>query len=337
MDAPPVQYVKTSDGYDIAYAVSGTGTPLIWPSTVGNVETEWDHSFTREWLPALSEKFRLIQLDHRGHGLSSRDLPDALSAGAAVSDIESVVDLLRLDRFVLYGTLEATGNAVGYAVKHPDRVLALVLANVATTYRGGAVLSGLAADDWDLFVHTVYTGASGTRGDSFTAELERNEAIFKQAHDQKNFLLRSEAAMRLPIGDSLERLNTPTLILHSRDFGFLPPDEPMKAARLAKATLVSIDGWSAWGDVEQGVRAIEKFVTELSRTDQPEKVLEGTLSDRELEVLRLLAQGNSNPEIAKALFITRNTVQNHVSSILVKLNVQNRAQAAVYAKEHGLV
>ena len=61
------------------------------------------------------------------------------------------------------------------------------------------------------------------------------------------------------------------------------------------------------------------------------------LSERELEVLRLLGQGKSNPEIAKELFITRNTVQNHVSSILIKTNLSNRAQAAVYAKEHGIV
>jgi DNA-binding NarL/FixJ family response regulator len=62
-----------------------------------------------------------------------------------------------------------------------------------------------------------------------------------------------------------------------------------------------------------------------------------TLSQRELEVLRLLAQGKTNPQIAESLFITRNTVQNHVASILTKTNLQNRAQAAVYAKEHGLV
>ncbi len=55
-----------------------------------------------------------------------------------------------------------------------------------------------------------------------------------------------------------------------------------------------------------------------------------------VEVLRLLAQGKSNPEIAKELFITRNTVQNHVSSILIKTNLNNRAQAAVYAQQHNI-
>jgi NarL family two-component system response regulator LiaR len=53
-------------------------------------------------------------------------------------------------------------------------------------------------------------------------------------------------------------------------------------------------------------------------------------------VLRLLAQGKSNPQIAEALFISRSTVQNHVSSILIKTNLQNRAQAAVYAQQHGI-
>ena len=72
-----------------------------------------------------------------------------------------------------------------------------------------------------------------------------------------------------------------------------------------------------------------------STTRTPE--VPDALSAREIEVLRLLAQGKSNPEIAKELFITRNTVQNHVSSILIKTNLQNRAQAAVYAQQHGLI
>lgn len=60
------------------------------------------------------------------------------------------------------------------------------------------------------------------------------------------------------------------------------------------------------------------------------------LSQREIEVIRLVAAGRSNPEIARELFLTRNTVQNHVSSILTKTNLTNRAQAAVYAQQHGL-
>ena len=61
------------------------------------------------------------------------------------------------------------------------------------------------------------------------------------------------------------------------------------------------------------------------------------LTDREIEVLRLLAAGRDNSEIAQELFISPRTVKNHISSILTKLHVDNRIQAAVYAVRKGLV
>lgn len=62
-----------------------------------------------------------------------------------------------------------------------------------------------------------------------------------------------------------------------------------------------------------------------------------TLSDRELEVLRLITDGRGNVEIAKALFISPRTVKNHVANILTKIKVENRVQAAVYAVRRHLV
>ncbi len=62
-----------------------------------------------------------------------------------------------------------------------------------------------------------------------------------------------------------------------------------------------------------------------------------TLSERELEVLHLIAQGQSNSEMAEHLFISEKTVKSHVSSILSKLSLSDRTQAAVYAWRHGLM
>jgi DNA-binding CsgD family transcriptional regulator len=61
------------------------------------------------------------------------------------------------------------------------------------------------------------------------------------------------------------------------------------------------------------------------------------LSDREVAVLRLLAEGLSNREIGNRLYISANTAANHVRSILIKTGAANRTQAAMYAVEHGLV
>ncbi|HEU6444523.1 MAG TPA: response regulator transcription factor [Gaiellaceae bacterium] len=61
------------------------------------------------------------------------------------------------------------------------------------------------------------------------------------------------------------------------------------------------------------------------------------LSDRETEVLRLIANGKDNAEIAKELHISPKTVKNHISNILMKLQIENRIQAAVYAVRSGLV
>ena len=60
------------------------------------------------------------------------------------------------------------------------------------------------------------------------------------------------------------------------------------------------------------------------------------LSPREIEVLRLMAAGKSNREIAEALFISRNTVSTHVRNILAKTGSANRAEAAAFAVRHGL-
>jgi DNA-binding NarL/FixJ family response regulator len=61
------------------------------------------------------------------------------------------------------------------------------------------------------------------------------------------------------------------------------------------------------------------------------------LSDREIDVLKLLAEGKGNTEIAQELFISPKTVKNHIASILMKLQIENRIQAAVYAVRAGII
>lgn len=90
--------------------------------------------------------------------------------------------------------------------------------------------------------------------------------------------------------------------------------------------------------LDPGITA--KVVTEFARlanaTPRPQSLPE-PLSERELEVLRLVARGTTNKGIADVLFIAEGTARNHVTNILAKLGVSDRTQAAVKAKELGLV
>ncbi len=84
-----------------------------------------------------------------------------------------------------------------------------------------------------------------------------------------------------------------------------------------------------------------KVLAEFARLPQPVRQAGSdqshSLSERELEILRLLAQGASNRQIASQLFLAEGTVKNYISTILDKLGVEDRTQAALRAREMGLI
>ncbi|HKP53173.1 MAG TPA: response regulator transcription factor [Chloroflexia bacterium] len=89
---------------------------------------------------------------------------------------------------------------------------------------------------------------------------------------------------------------------------------------------------AAAGQVQLSPQAAARLMREVRAPETPE-----ALSERETEVLRLLAQGYSNKEVAQALSLSEKTVKTHVSNILGKLDVPSRTQAALYAVRIGLV
>ncbi len=89
---------------------------------------------------------------------------------------------------------------------------------------------------------------------------------------------------------------------------------------------------AAAGRVHLAPEAAARLMREVRAPDTPE-----ALTDREAEVLRLLARGKANKQIASNLYVSEKTVKAHVSSILMKLGVQSRTQAALYAVRAGLV
>jgi DNA-binding NarL/FixJ family response regulator len=89
---------------------------------------------------------------------------------------------------------------------------------------------------------------------------------------------------------------------------------------------------AAAGEVQLSPKAAARLIREVRVPDPPE-----ALTTREVEVLQLLARGRANKEIARDLVISEKTVKTHVHSILAKLGVQSRTQAALYAGRTGLV
>lgn len=115
--------------------------------------------------------------------------------------------------------------------------------------------------------------------------------------------------------------------------GFLlktaPPDDLVRAIRVVAA-----------GDALLSPSVTRSLIGEfakISRAPRPAPAELGTLTERESEVLKLMAGGLSNAEIAARLFLGESTVKTHVARILDKLGLRDRVQAVVYAYEHGVV
>jgi DNA-binding NarL/FixJ family response regulator len=159
--------------------------------------------------------------------------------------------------------------------------------------------------------------------------------------------------IRMPILDGLEATRrllaasseTRVLILTTFDLneyvyealragasGFLLKDAP--AAQLVTAVRVIANGEAL---IAPSItrRLIAEFARRPPPNDKPERMQE--LTARELEVLRLVARGLSNAEIANELFVSDATVKTHVARILMKLDLRDRVQAVVAAYESGLV
>lgn len=116
--------------------------------------------------------------------------------------------------------------------------------------------------------------------------------------------------------------------------GYLLKD--VSSERLVEAVLAAARGESV---LQPSVAA--KVLARFARLDDgaaaPTQPLVVPLTDRELEVVRLLAQGRSNREIAAALFLAEGTVKNHVTNVLAKLEARDRTQAALRARALGLL
>ena len=114
--------------------------------------------------------------------------------------------------------------------------------------------------------------------------------------------------------------------------GYLLKDSSID--EVSQAIRVVADGQSLISP-SMAIKLLDEF-KQMSRTDR-QQVPSPRLTDRELEVLKLVAQGLNNREIAKRLFISENTVKNHVRNILEKLQLHSRMEAVMYAVREKLL
>jgi len=336
MDAPPVQYVKTSDGYDIAYGVSGTGTTLLLPPYIhSHVQLNWQNDLViarrTRFLRKLAQSFRVITFDNRGQGLSSRGLPQSLSLADFDLDTEAVAGRIEDRTFVFVACARSSHLALRYIMKHPNRVSALILTSAQMSMQdsisyGTAPPSGLfdllPSQNWEFFLQTqVMPGLS-------PEEIKTATEMLAQTATPEDYRITWDTWRHSDISDLLPRLRVPTLVLHARDFPFVRPVEATRlAALIPDARLAMIDGYDIFGDADQAVGAIETFLAQLGLAKDVRPTTSAKLTSRQLEVLRLVAAGRTNRQIADELVLSVRTVERHLEDAYAKLGAHNRFEA----------
>jgi pimeloyl-ACP methyl ester carboxylesterase/DNA-binding CsgD family transcriptional regulator len=345
-----VRYVTASDGTRLAWAESGTGPVLVKGANwLTHLEYEWESPVWKHWIRFFSEHCRFVRYDERGCGMSDWH-GGALNVEQWASDLEAIIDAARPAAPVtLLGISQGGAACIKYAVRHPDRVARMILyggyahgawhrgtEQTRTAYRA---MVDLARTHWGSDNPTfrqVFTSRFIPGG---TAEQLRwfNDLCLKTTTAEiAAALLAGRADM--DVSDLLPRVSTPTLVLHARGDEVIPISEGrFLASGIPGAEFVELDSRNhvllerepAWQRFKD---AVLTFLGRGRGTEQPPFA---GLSARERQVLALMADGLSNTDIAERLEISEKTVRNHASNVFDKLGVWSRAQAIVFARDHG--
>ncbi|HRW18939.1 MAG TPA: alpha/beta fold hydrolase [Dermatophilaceae bacterium] len=339
-----VRFCRSADGTRIAYAVHGTGQPLLLDACwLSHLEYDWQSPVWRHYLVELGRVATVVRFDERGHGMSDRDATD-FSLERRIEDLEAVADHAGLDRFAIMAMAQGGPVALHYTHRHPDRVTRLVC---ASTY---AAPSQHVTDDdralEDAFQAMIRAGWD--RKDPlfrrvFTSMMipdaaEEQMAWLDELH-QRSASARTAYASRVERGKAdatgvLAHLTVPTLVIHSRHERMNDFEHGRAlAAAIKDSRLVPLDSRNhillesepAWPVF---VREVAAFLAEdaagsggLARAVTP-------LTSRELDVLRLVAQGRDNAAVAADLFLSVRTVERHLQRIYAKLGLSGPSARA---------
>jgi pimeloyl-ACP methyl ester carboxylesterase/DNA-binding CsgD family transcriptional regulator len=343
-----IRFCTSADGVQIAYATHGQGPPLVRAGTwMTHLEFDWDSPLWRHWLTELGRDFKVIRYDIRGSGLSDRHVED-FSLEAWVSDLEAVVDAAGLDRFVLLGVSGGGPIAITYATRHPERVSHLIL--YGTYARARRARNDPAAIELeDALVRLIKVGWGGANPafrrvfttlfvpDATSEQMTWFDEIQQRSTSAENAVAMRRARSEIDVSATARDVGVPTLTLHASDDAVVPFQEGRRLAGLIKSSqFVPLDGRnhilleheSAWNEFLINVRSFAAVSAGKVRSADYDL---SPLSDRELDVLRLVSGGRSNIEIAEELFLSERTVERHLSNIYTKLGISGKAARAAAA------
>jgi pimeloyl-ACP methyl ester carboxylesterase/DNA-binding CsgD family transcriptional regulator len=354
---PEVRFATSRDGVRIAWSQHGDGPPLVRVGTwLTHLQHDWESLVWRHWLTELGDRFAFVRYDDRGCGLSDRDVP-GLGLEAWTADLEAVVDATGFSRVSLFGVSQGAAIAVAFAARHPDRVSHLVC--LGGYARGNALrmrtreereedeaLNTLARIGWgraDPTFRRIFTGAliPGGTDDQMRwfDELQRRSASGTMA----SRLMRARG--RIDVSRLAPKVVAPTLVIHARDDAAVEFERGRELATLISGSqFVPLEGRNhllladepAW---PRFLEAVDSFFGQSTRvaSHRADSAAPSTpggivgLTERELEVLRLVAAGHSNAEIAQALFISVRTVERHLTNVYAKMGLLGRSARAAAA------
>jgi pimeloyl-ACP methyl ester carboxylesterase/DNA-binding CsgD family transcriptional regulator len=345
-----VRYVNTSDGTRLAWAESGAGPVIVKAANwLTHLEYEWESPVWKHWMQFFSDHWRFIRHDERGCGMSEWQR-GVLSLDQWTADLESVIDAAQPGEPVtLLGISQGAATCIQFAIRHPERVARMILyggyargalrrgsATTERTYRAMMELARLAWGKDNPAFRQVFTSRF-IPGGSHEQLQWFNDLCLKTASGEIVANL-FEARAVVDISGSLGELRGPTLVMHARDDEVIPVAEGrLMASGIPGAEFVELDSRNhillesekAWPRFQEAALAFLKPGETASHSAF------AALSARERQVLTLMADGLSNTDIAERLSISEKTVRNHASNLFDKLGVWSRAQAIVFARDHG--
>jgi pimeloyl-ACP methyl ester carboxylesterase/DNA-binding CsgD family transcriptional regulator len=344
---PEIRFTSAG-GRRIAWASIGSGpTVVIGGWWCSHLELQWADRAFRRFIELLATGRRVVWYDRPGSGLSDRDgQPQSLDQEvdvlhAVVTAVGEVVHL--------FGASSGGPIAARYAADLPDRLRSLVLYG---TYADGRQIAPEAVRESLVKVVRSHWGlGSRVLADVFLpgagpAERDRFARFQRESSSATTAAASLELVYALDVREDLHRITTPTRVLHRREDRAIPAELGRQVAALVPgATFILLSGEDhfPWrGDSGAVTAQVGRFLTVVddgNETSSPALLPPAlaALSNRELEVLRLVAAGLGDREIATALVISPHTVHRHLANIRFKLGLTSRASAAALAARSGLV